>query len=290
MLRSSRGMTTENWDALVNPFAFKLEGRELMHGFFTDHATKLESGRGSDAVLGELWAVTRPVWEDWQRDYYGWDQARGLRRTATHELNTLRRRLLVSPGGEGRSLLDEWESALSSMFPPGGARYVLLFPRGRAGISRAGLDELAPELVRIAGCLEGMMTELTAERDALRAQAQSYVAAGLAVPAELERGLDGAEWRVDAVPGIARRMRAVGLKFDGLRSEQQGREGLLAQAASRLKATHRRAHWRLFANLGRLIDWAITTSEGPPQIARAAGFFDLRMLPKRKAKKAAGQV
>lgn len=53
-------MTDENWDALVNPFAFRLEGRGLMHGFFTDHVTKLEARKGSDPVLGELWELTRP--------------------------------------------------------------------------------------------------------------------------------------------------------------------------------------------------------------------------------------
>lgn len=280
-------MTDENWDALVNPFAFRLEGRGLMHGFFTDHVTKLEARKGSDPVLGELWELTRPVWEDWQRDYQGWSMAAGERRSATYVLMGRRRQLLVSPRGEGRSLLDEWESGLSGRFPPGGERYVGLFPRGRAGIYRAGLDEIGPELVRIAERLEGMLPELTAERDALRAEAQGYTTAGLAVQEELEQQLEAAEWRVDGSPGIARRMRRFGENFVALRTDQQGKEGLLTEAALTLNATHHRAHWRLFANLGRLIDWAITTtSGGPVQIGRVAGFFDLKMLPKRKTKKA----
>lgn len=280
-------MTAENWEALVNPFEYKLRTRELMHGFFTDHATKLEGQRATDPVLGELWEVTRPVWEAWRGDYMAWRLASGAHQSATRALMLFRRELLVSPGGEGRSWLDAWESGLGALFAPGSAEYVRLFPKGRAGISRAGLDEVGPELVRIADCLTNFLPKLTAARDAARTQAQSYTTAGLQPPPELQQRLELAERRVEAVPGFARDLRASGEKFTKLRSEQQGREGALTRASITLRATHQQAHWRLFANLGRLIDWAVTTAGGVVLIKKAAAFFDLAMLPKRKAKKKA---
>lgn len=274
----------ESWPFIQNFFENRTRGSfKVTDILVEDHYDKLTASI-SLPFINTLHGAWVPYRTAWKQAWNAWRSITNSWHTCTRALENALRELLVSPGGESRSLLDDWEKRIAAQWPATSALYRHFFPQGREEFTTGAREATIQAVQSLSTRLTEKLTVLQAEQATQQTAANVYIQAGQPVPLEVQRELNRANARVVLAGELAQETDAFHSRLDTLRSEQQGCEGQIVPATTELEKQRIRVCRAMFKNFHALaVEYMDTeSSAGDPQYA-AAGYFDLNVLMRPKS-------
>lgn len=248
-----------------------------------DHHDKLTKSI-SIVFINTMHTAWVPYYNAWKQAWNAWNSVRNEWHSCTRELENALAELLTSPGGNGRSLLDDWESRISAEWPTTTSMYKHFFPQGRAefntGAREATIQAVRNLHTRLTEKIGGLQQELAVAQ----AAADFYTQSNQPIPPAVQETLDTAKSRVAVVTRVSERADAFHLRLDSARGAQQGCEGAIVPATAALEKQRNRVCRQMLKNFHNLAGNYMDTESADqnPQYA-AAGFFDLNVLMRPKS-------
>jgi hypothetical protein len=200
-----------------------------------------------------------PVKTAWEKAYGDWKNAQAGYRSASQVVQNLFDTLQLKPVGGGRSLLDDWESKVSSYWATDSAIYSYLFPRGRESLNSGTIEEVVNEVARLVTRLEKTQTDLN-----------TLAAAPGNTPAQTADYTEQAA----AMLRLKEKVAAFSLQLGQARTAQTGQEGALDQLSPQVEAARVEVVDALYKNLADLMSLFYLAKDR----LRVEGFFDLTLI------------
>ena len=274
----------EGWPFIQNFFENRTRGTYKVTDIIVeDHHDKLTAAI-SDTFINTMMLAWIPYYTSWKQAWNGWRSIRNSWHTCTRSLENALRELLVSPGGEGRSLLDDWEKRIAAQWPVTSALYQHFFPQGREEFTTGAREATIQAVQSLSSRLIEKLPLLQTEQGNRQTAADVYTQSNQPVPPEVQRELNRANARVTLATELAEETDAFHSRINTLRGEQQGCEGQIVSATTELEEQRIRICRVMFKNFHDLASkhMDVESAAKNPQYA-AVGFFDLNVLMRPKS-------
>ena len=274
----------ESWPSIQNIFENRTRrSYKVADILVEDHHDKLTKSI-SIVFINTMHTAWVPYYNAWKQAWNAWNSVRNEWHSCTRELENALAELLTSPGGNGRSLLDEWESRIAAEWPTTTSMYKHIFPLGRAEFTTHAREATIQAVRSLHSRLTEKIGGLQQELAVAQAAVDFYTQSNQTIPPAVQDTLAVAQSRVAVVTRVAERADAFHLRLDAARSAQQGCEGAIVPATVELEKQRIRVCRRMCADFHDLAGHYLKTDSADrnPQYA-AAGFFDLNVLMRPKS-------
>lgn len=275
----------ESWPFIQDFFNNRTKGSfKVTDLLAVDHDDKLKGAGITSPYHAGLHAEWLPFFVLWKSAWNKWHNTYNEWHSCTHALELLLSELLESPGGDGRSLLDSWESRFLAHWSASSTMYQHCFPEGRAAFTTGAREATIQAVHQLHTRLLEKLSPLQQEQTNLQNEVNALLGAGQPVPAQLQARLDAANARVVFVDTLAAEVGNFHTTIHTARSAQQNCEGAITPATVELEKQRIRISRRMLLNFHDLATHYLRADfEAEDAQYAAAGFYDLTILMRPKS-------